>query len=95
MIAIFGVTCPAEPPPVNTIFLLAIFPPVKSLIYSTHYTLFKFVSPRVSEIIQNEIGAKSLTLHNLEALTEENVKDQEDYLSIMRKNIDVIQTALN
>jgi zinc transport system substrate-binding protein len=53
------------------------------------------VSPRVSEIIQKEIGAKPLTLHNLEALTEENVKDQEDYLSIMRKNIEVIQTALN
>ncbi|MFJ5761017.1 metal ABC transporter solute-binding protein, Zn/Mn family [Neobacillus sp. NPDC093182] len=60
------------------------------------YVIFEQnVSPKVSEIIQNEIGAKSLTLHNLEALTEENVKEQEDYLSIMRKNIDVIQTALN
>lgn len=55
------------------------------------YVIFEQnVSPKVSKIIQNEIGAKSLTLHNLKALTEENVKDQEDYLSIMRKNIDVI-----
>ncbi|WHX98145.1 zinc ABC transporter substrate-binding protein [Neobacillus sp. DY30] len=60
------------------------------------YVIFEQnVSQRVSEIIQNEIGAKSLTLHNLEALTKENVKEQEDYLSIMRKNIDVIKTALN
>jgi zinc transport system substrate-binding protein len=64
--------------------------------HGIRYVIFEQnVSPRVSEIIQKEIGAKSLTLHNLEALTDENVKEQEDYLSIMRKNIDVIQTALN
>lgn len=52
------------------------------------YVIFEQnVSPKVSEIIQNEIGAESLTLHNLEALTEENVKDEEDYLSIMRKKM--------
>jgi zinc transport system substrate-binding protein len=53
------------------------------------------VSPKVAKIIQEEIGAKSLTLHNLEAVTEENIKQKDDYFSIMRKNLETIKKALN
>jgi zinc transport system substrate-binding protein len=53
------------------------------------------VSPKVAKIIQEEIGAKSLTLHNLEAVTEENIKQEDDYFSIMRKNLETIKKALN
>lgn len=53
------------------------------------------LTPKVAEIIQNEIGTKSLTLHNLEAITEENIKQGDDYFSINRKNLETIQTALN
>jgi zinc transport system substrate-binding protein len=64
--------------------------------HQIHYVIFEQnLSPKVSEIIQDELGAKSLTLHNLEAITEENLKQKDDYFSIMRKNLQTIKTALN
>ncbi|MCM3666207.1 metal ABC transporter substrate-binding protein [Mesobacillus subterraneus] len=53
------------------------------------------VSPRVAEIIQKEIGASALTLNNLESITEEDVKNNEDYFSLMRKNLETLKKALN
>ncbi|MCA1032484.1 zinc ABC transporter substrate-binding protein [Bacillus timonensis] len=50
-------------------------------------------SSKLSEIIQKQLGAKTLTLHNLEALTDEDIKNNEDYFSLMRKNIETIKTA--
>ncbi|MDQ0216364.1 zinc transport system substrate-binding protein [Oikeobacillus pervagus] len=68
----------------------------KSTEHNIHYVIFEQnVSPKVAKIIQEELGAKSLTLHNLEAVTEENVKQKDDYLSIMRENLETIKTALN
>lgn len=64
--------------------------------HGIHYVIFEQnVSPKVAKIIQNEIGAESLTLHNLESLTEENIQKKEDYFSLMRKNMAAIKTALN
>jgi zinc transport system substrate-binding protein len=64
--------------------------------HNIHYVIFEQnVSPKVAEIIQKEIGADSLTLHNLEAITEENIKQKDDYFSIMRKNLETIKKALN
>jgi zinc transport system substrate-binding protein len=64
--------------------------------HNVHYVIFEQnVSPKVAKIIQEEIGAKSLTLHNLEAVTEENIKQEDDYFSIMRKNLETIKKALN
>jgi zinc transport system substrate-binding protein len=64
--------------------------------HNIHYVIFEQnVSPKVAEIIQEELGAKSLTLHNLEAITEENIKQKDDYFSIMRKNLETLKTALN
>jgi zinc transport system substrate-binding protein len=60
------------------------------------YILFEQnVSSKLGEIIQDELGAKSLSLHNLATLTEENVKDKETYFSLMEENIDSLKTALN
>ena len=53
------------------------------------------VSSNLTEIIQNELGAQTLTLHNLSVLTKEDVKNKEDYFTLMRKNIDVLKQALN
>jgi zinc transport system substrate-binding protein len=53
------------------------------------------VSPRIAEIIQEEIGAEALTLNNLESITEEDVKNNEDYFSLMRKNLEILKKALN
>jgi zinc transport system substrate-binding protein len=68
----------------------------ESMEHNIHYVIFEQnVSPKVAEIIQKEIGAESLTLHNLEAITEENIKQNDDYFSIMRKNLETIKKALN
>ena len=64
--------------------------------HNIHYVIFEQnVSPKIAKIIQEEIGAKSLTLHNLEAVTEENIKQKDDYFSIMRRNLETIKTVLN
>lgn len=64
--------------------------------HSIRYVIFEQnVSPKVAKVIQKEIGAESLTLHNLEALTEDDIKQKEDYFSIMRQNLATIKTALN
>lgn len=64
--------------------------------HNIHYVIFEQnVSPKVAKIIQEELGAKSLTLHNLEAITEENIKQKDDYFSIMRRNLETLETALN
>jgi zinc transport system substrate-binding protein len=64
--------------------------------HNIHYVIFEqSVSPKVAKIIQVELGAESLTLHNLESITEENIKRNDDYFSIMRKNLQTIKKALN
>ncbi|WP_420491929.1 metal ABC transporter solute-binding protein, Zn/Mn family [Neobacillus niacini] len=64
--------------------------------HNIHYVIFEQnVSTKVAKIIQEELGAKSLTLHNLEAITEENIKQKDDYFSIMRKNLETIKKVLN
>lgn len=50
-------------------------------------------SDRVSEIIQDHLEAEPLYIHNLEVLTEEDIQDQEDYLSLMRNNLNVLKQA--
>lgn len=64
--------------------------------HNINYVIFEQnLSPKVAKIIQNEIGAKSLTLHNLEAATQENIEQKDDYFTIMRKNLETIKIALN
>ncbi|MEC3882711.1 zinc ABC transporter substrate-binding protein [Halobacillus sp. HZG1] len=53
------------------------------------------ITPKVSEVIQNEIGAEALRFHNLSVLTKENVKNDEDYFSLMEQNLDVLTQALS
>ncbi|RZT23329.1 MULTISPECIES: metal ABC transporter solute-binding protein, Zn/Mn family [Fictibacillus] len=59
------------------------------------YILFEEnVNNKVAEMINKEVGAKTLTLHNLETLTKEDIKKDRDYLSIMKENIDTLSKAL-
>ena len=53
------------------------------------------VSSNLTEVIQKEVNAKTLTLHNLSVLTKEDVQNNEDYFSLMRKNIEVLKQALS
>lgn len=52
-------------------------------------------SDRVSKIIQDHIGADALSIHNLEVLTEEDIANNENYLTLMRSNLDVLDKATN
>lgn len=62
---------------------------------NVQYILFEQnVSSRLTEVVQNELGAKSLTLHNLSVLTADDRKKEEDYFSLMRRNIETLKQAL-
>ena len=61
-----------------------------------HYILYEQnVKSKLAEIVQKEIGAKALPVHNLGVLTKENIKDKETYFSLMEQNIASLKTALN
>ncbi|GAB3803057.1 metal ABC transporter solute-binding protein, Zn/Mn family [Virgibacillus kimchii] len=53
------------------------------------------VSTRVAEIIQEQIGAETLVIHNLSVLTDEDIEANEDYLTLMEKNLKVLDQATN
>lgn len=61
-----------------------------------HYILFEQnVQSKLAEVVQEEIGAKALPVHNLGILTKENIKDKETYFSLMKQNLNSLKTALN
>ena len=63
--------------------------------YNLNYIFFEQnVSSRLTETVQKEIGAEALILHNLSTLTDENIKNNEDYFTLMQHNIDVLKKAL-
>ncbi|PIC62830.1 adhesin [Sporosarcina sp. P13] len=60
------------------------------------YVLFKQNVPsELTEVIRKELGSESLMLHNLGVLTEEDVKNKEDYFSLMNYNIRTLEKALS
>ncbi|VEF48893.1 periplasmic solute binding protein [Bacillus freudenreichii] len=50
---------------------------------------------KVADTIQKETGTEALTLHNLEYITEKDKQNNEDYFSIMDKNIGTLKEALS
>ena len=52
------------------------------------------VSPKIAQTIAKETGAKLLVLNPVDGLTEEDLKKGKNYLSIMRENLENLQTAL-
>ena len=59
------------------------------------YVLFEQnVSSKLTDVIRKEIGAESLMLHNLGVLTADDVKNEEDYFSLMEYNIETLKKAL-
>ncbi|MUV39147.1 High-affinity zinc uptake system protein ZnuA [Lentibacillus sp. JNUCC-1] len=62
--------------------------------YDVKYMIFEQnTSNRVAEIIQENIGAEALVIHNLSVLTENDIDNGRDYLSIMKDNLQVLDTA--
>jgi zinc transport system substrate-binding protein len=63
---------------------------------NVHYVLFEQnVSSKLTNVVRKEIGAESLMLHNLGVLTVDDVKNNEDYFSLMEQNIETLQKALS
>ncbi|WP_100400657.1 metal ABC transporter solute-binding protein, Zn/Mn family [Bacillus sp. FJAT-44742] len=63
--------------------------------HDIEYVMFEQnITPQVAEVVQDEVGAEALRLHNLEALVEEDEENEEDYFSLMRRNIENLETAL-
>jgi zinc transport system substrate-binding protein len=60
-----------------------------------NYVLFEQnISPKVASIVQDEIDADVLRIHNLETITEEEANEGEDYFSLMNNNIETLEQAL-
>jgi zinc transport system substrate-binding protein len=55
----------------------------------------ELVSPKVAETLANEAGIEVDVLDPLESLTDEQVEAGEDYVSVMRENLDRLRAALD
>lgn len=53
------------------------------------------VSSKLTEVIQKEIGAEAVQLHNLGVLTEEDVANKETYFTLMEENRKTLEKILN
>ncbi len=53
------------------------------------------VSSKLTKVIQSEIGADALTMHNLGVLTPQDVDNKEDYFTLMEQNLETLTKALN
>ncbi|WP_271001224.1 metal ABC transporter substrate-binding protein [Listeria seeligeri] len=50
---------------------------------------------KIADVIQQETNTKALTLHNLETLTQKDIDQKRDYLSIMEDNLAALKEGLN
>jgi zinc transport system substrate-binding protein len=59
------------------------------------YIFFEsLVSPKLSQTIATEIGAKTLVLNPIEGLSDEELAQGKNYLTVMQDNLTNLQTAL-
>lgn len=62
---------------------------VKTIFFET------LVEPKVAQTVADEIGAKTDVLNPLEGLTDEDKKNNLDYIGIMKNNLAALKKALN
>ncbi|MCC3378250.1 metal ABC transporter substrate-binding protein [Paenibacillus farraposensis] len=62
---------------------------VKTIFFET------LVDPKVAQTVSTEIGAKTDVLNPLEGLTDEDMKNNLDYLGVMKNNLEALKKALN
>ena len=53
------------------------------------------VSPKLAETIAREVGIETLVLNTIETLTGTELKTGEDYISVMKKNLNNLRKALS
>ncbi|WP_201715885.1 metal ABC transporter substrate-binding protein [Rossellomorea arthrocnemi] len=64
--------------------------------HNIQYVIFEQnVTTRVADIIKNEINAKPLKIHNLAVLTESDIKNNENFLSLMEQNLKTLDQAIH
>ncbi|MFS0861199.1 metal ABC transporter solute-binding protein, Zn/Mn family [Fredinandcohnia sp. 179-A 10B2 NHS] len=64
--------------------------------HDIRYIIFEQnITSKVADVVKDEIGAEVLHLSNLESITEEDINNNEDYFSMMRKNLKTLKKALN
>lgn len=54
----------------------------------------KLVSPKLSETIANEIGAQTLVLDPIEGISDDDIRQGKNYLTVMQDNLKNLQIAL-
>ncbi|WP_033543991.1 metal ABC transporter solute-binding protein, Zn/Mn family [Planococcus sp. CAU13] len=52
------------------------------------------VSSNLTEVVQKEVGAEAVQMHNLGVLTQEDIDNGETYFTLMEKNLEVLETIL-
>jgi len=89
-VSISGLSPESEPTPARLRQLVA---EVKEL--GVSYIFFEtLVSPAVAQTLAREVGAKTLALNPLEGLTSEEIQAGQDYLTVMRSNLQNLRIAL-
>jgi len=89
-LAISGLSPEVEPSPARMAELIS-----TARDYRIEHVLFeRLISPRVAEAVARELGAQTLVLDPLEGLTDDQQEAGEDYFSVMRQNLNTLQTAL-
>lgn len=89
-IAIMGLSPDAEPTPER---MAQVIRHVRSA--GIKYIFFEtLVSPKLSEIIASETGAQTLVLNPLEGLSDDEIANGENYITVMRMNLTNLQYAL-
>ncbi|WKA52243.1 zinc ABC transporter substrate-binding protein [Planococcus liqunii] len=60
-----------------------------------NYIIFEQnVSSNLTEVIQKEVGAEALQMHNLGVLTQNDIDSEETYFTLMEKNLQTLEKAL-
>ncbi|HYE11400.1 MAG TPA: zinc ABC transporter substrate-binding protein [Patescibacteria group bacterium] len=85
-----GVTPQAEPSPAKLAELAEICRE-----NNIKYIFFEsLVSPKLSETLANEIGAQVLVLNDGQGITEEQIKQGRNYITVMYENLENLKKAL-
>lgn len=89
-IAIEGVSAESEPDPARMAEIVTL---VKEK--GVNVIFFEeLISPKVAQSIASETGAEVAVLNPLEGLSEQDIASGEDYISVMRKNLEQLKKAL-
>ncbi len=89
-LAIMGISPHAEPTPADMAKLVEAVKEhnIKVIFFET------LVSPSLAETIARQTGARTLVLNPLEGLTADEVKRNETYMTVMRRNLENLAAAL-